>query len=141
MRSWQSGWMRIPPPLGRTGEEQLMPCALKSAYQPSDSIFMLLGLQASGLEVSAIEFLMWRGLYPHFILVSPVLVEFVLMVIVPPLRGVPEELAGGGGVEAESSNSAGSMGAIMYVRQASLTVMIWRLSHCVMVTWCIEIGR
>src|SRR3954467_7140557 len=60
------------------------------------------------------------------------------MVIVPPCRVCREfvfvfEFAGAG---VPLPTSPSSIGATMYVRHASLSVIVCRRSHCVMVTWC-----
>src|SRR4051812_46915992 len=93
MRSWQSGRTRpIVMLFGRGADEQLIPPAVKSAYQPSDSIFMFVWLQASGLELMDIDDLIRRAVYPNIFCVSPVGVALVLIVNVPPRRvGVLEE--------------------------------------------------
>src|SRR4051812_28891744 len=61
------------------------------------------------------------------------------MVNVPPRRvGVLDDAEPGCALFApcvELSALSSSIGVTMYVRHASLSATVWRLSHCVMLTW------
>src|SRR5258706_14836739 len=85
---------------------------LRSMYQPSCSMCMLSGLQASGDDSIRTEVFTCRAVNPNISLRSPVSVAVITLVITPPRCDGPLTLAAGAAVD--PSESPDSMGVIMY---------------------------
>src|SRR4030095_6766718 len=82
-------------------------------YQPSRSIFMLLGLQASGDDSIMVVLFRCRAVNPNMSLRSPVSIVFMVIVTTPPRRDGPA--LGRGPLGAAASVSPESIGVMMYL--------------------------